>query len=146
MARSVLYNVVPKRNPKNIELDPQFYATAKSRGDIDLDMMSERIEKECTLTKADIYAALVGLEGAIIAALQNGEIVRMGQLGAFRITLSSKGSATKDKFDTSLINGGRVTFHAGKGLKTMLATLQYSKTAEAKPVVPETPPQDPPLE
>ena len=139
MARSVTYNVVPRRNPRNPDAPAQFYAAAKSRGDIDLDMMSERIEKECTLTKADIYAALVALEGTIITALQNGEIVRMGQLGTFRITLSSKSAVEKAAFEPSLIQRGRVSFRAGKGLQSMLTTLQFTKLPELAEVPPKAP-------
>ena len=149
MGRSVTYTIVPRINLRNPELAPQFYARAKARGEVNLDMLSERIEKECTLTKADVLAALAALEGNIITALENGEIVQMGLLGTFQLGLNSKGAAEMAKFTPSLIQKSHVNFRAGKGLKKMLATVKYSKhpsivTDNQVPVVPEPGgPQDP---
>ena len=88
MARSVTYSVSPRINPRDKEAAPKFYAQAQARGDVSIREMAERIQSTCTVTKADVYAVLVALEDVIVEALQNGEIVRLGELGTFQLSLS----------------------------------------------------------
>ena len=140
--RTVTYSVVPRRNPRNPDAAPQYYAQAQARGEVSLSEISERIEKECTLTKSDIYGALVALEGAIIHSLSNGEIVQLGELGSLQIGLSGTGVVEESTFESSMIKKARVNFRSGRGLRTMLASLAYTRVQrKSKPTT--TPPKDP---
>ena len=127
MARSVTYSVVPRRNPNEKNTPPKYYAQAQARGDVSLREMSERIQATCTVHKTDVYAVLVALEDVIADALQNGEIVRLGELGTFQLSLSGKGAATEEDFDTSLIKKARINFRPGLTLADMLGSLSFSK-------------------
>ena len=80
MARSVTYSVVPRINPREKDEAPKYYAQAQARGDISLRDMAERIQATCTVHKSDVYAVLVALEDVVAEAIQNGEIVRLGEL------------------------------------------------------------------
>ena len=88
MARSVTYSVVPRRNPNEKNTPPRYYAQAQARGDVSLREMSERIQATCTVHKTDVYAVLVALEDVIADALQNGEIVRLGELCTLQVLTS----------------------------------------------------------
>ena len=127
MARSVTYSVVPRRNPSEKGTPPKYYAQAQARGDVNIREMSTRIQSTCTVTKADVYAVLIALEDVIVEALQNGEIVRLGELGTFQVSLSGKGAATEDDYDTSLIKKARINFRPGTALADMLGSLSFSK-------------------
>lgn len=129
MARSVTYSVVPRINPRDKEAAPKFYAQAQARGDVNIREMASRIQGTCTVTKADVYAVLVALEDVIVEALQNGEIVRLGELGTFQVGLSGKGSVTSEDYDTSLIRKARINFRPGLTLAGMLSSLSFSKVA-----------------
>lgn len=129
MARSVTYSVVPRINPRDKEAAPKFYAQAQARGDVNIREMASRIQGTCTVTKADVYAVLVALEDVIVEALQNGEIVRLGELGTFQVGLSSKGAVTSEDYDTSLIRKARINFRPGLTLAGMLSNLSFSKVA-----------------
>ena len=129
MARSVTYSVVPRINPRDKEAAPKFYAQAQARGDVNIREMASRIQGTCTVTKADVYAVLVALEDVIVEALQNGEIVRLGELGTFQVGLSSKGAVTSEDYDTSLIRKARINFRPGLTLAGMLSSLSFSKVA-----------------
>ena len=129
MARSVTYSVVPRINPRDKEAAPKFYAHAQARGDVDIREMASRIQGTCTVTKADVYAVLVALEDVIVEALQNGEIVRLGELGTFQVSLSGKGAVTSEDYDTSLIQKARINFRPGLTLAGMLSSLSFSKVA-----------------
>ena len=129
MARSVTYSVVPRYNPTEKGTPPKYYAQAQARGSVSIREMAERIQSSCTVNKADVYAVLVALEDVIAEALQNGEIVRLGELCTLQVSLSGKGALTEDDFNESLIKRSKVNFRPGRVLSNALASLQYSKVA-----------------
>ena len=127
MARSVTYSVVPRRNPSEKGTPPKFYAQAQARGDVDIREMSERIQQSCTVHKSDVYAVLVALEDVISEAIQNGEIVRLGELCTLQVSLSGKGALTEEDYNTSLIKKKRINFRPGKVLANAMASLNFTK-------------------
>ena len=133
MARNVTYSVVPRTKPGEKNDAPKYYAQAQASGDVSIREMSERIQQTCTVTKADVYAVLVAMEDVIIDALKSGEIIRLGDLGAFQIGLSGKGTLTEEEYDSSLIQKARINFRPGIALSGMLTTLTYARVPK-KPV------------
>ena len=130
MARTVKYSVIPRINPRDRETEPKFYAQVQTSGDVSMREMCERIEQSCTVTKADVYAVLVAMENVIIDALKGGEIVRLGDLGTLRVSLSSKGAFTEKEYNTSLITRKRILFRPGAVLSEALAKLTFMKLKE----------------
>jgi predicted histone-like DNA-binding protein len=130
MARTVKYSVIPRINPRDRETEPKFYAQVQTSGDVSMREMCERIEQSCTVTKADVYAVLVAMENVIIDALKGGEIVRLGDLGTLRVSLSSKGALTEKEYNTSLITRKRIIFRPGVVLGEALANLTFTKQKE----------------
>ena len=129
MARSVTYSVVPRVNPSEKSAPPRYYAQAQARGDVSIREMAERIQSTCTVHKSDVYAVLVALEDVIADALQNGEIVRLGELCTLQVSLSGKGAMTEDEYTTDLIKKTKVNFRPGRVLSNALAGLTYTKVA-----------------
>ena len=127
MARSVTYSVVPRYNPTEKGTPPKYYAQAQARGSVSIREMAERIQSSCTVNKADVYAVLVALEDVIAEALQNGEIVRLGDLCTLQVSLSGKGALTEDDYNTSLIKRAKINFRPGRVLADSLTSLSYSK-------------------
>ena len=122
MSKSVSYSVVPRKNPQEPEAGVRFYAQAQASGE-----MSERIQRTCTVTRADVAAVLTALEDVIVEALSAGEIVRLADLGTFQIGVSGKGADSEDKYDVSMINKARINFRPGLALSGMLTALSFSK-------------------
>ena len=127
MARSVTYSVVPRFKPGEKNDPPKYYAQAQARGDVNIREMAERIQSTCTVTKADVYAVLVSLEDVVKDAIQNGEIVRLGDLCTLQVGLSGKGTLTEEDYDDSLIKKARINFRPGPVLAGALETLKFSK-------------------
>ena len=127
MARSVTYSVVPRTKPGEKNDPPKFYAQAQARGDISLREMAERIHSTCTVHKSDVYAVLVALEDVVSDAIQNGEIVRLGDLCTLQVGLSGKGSLTEEDYNDTLIKRAKINFRPGKVLASALQTLKISK-------------------
>ena len=129
MARNVTYSVSPRVNPRDKDASPKYYGHVQASGDINIREMSERIQATCTVHKSDVFAVLVALEDVITEALQNGEIVRLGDLGTLQIGISSKGAATEDDYSESLITKARINFRPGSALAGMLSNLTFAKVA-----------------
>ena len=127
MARSVTYSVVPRINPREKDEAPKFYAQAQARGDVNIREMAERIQQTCTVHKSDVYAVLVALEDVIAEAIQNGEIVRLGDLCTLQVSLSGKGALTEDAYTADLIKRSKINFRPGRVLSNALAGLQFTK-------------------
>ena len=137
MARNVTYSVVPRYNPSEKGTPPKYYAQAQASGDVSVREMSERIQANCTVTKADVYAVLVAMEDVIIEALKGGEIVRLGDLGTLQIGLSGKGAVTEEDYDASLIRKARINFRPGTALAGALTSLSYAKVSKKRTAVAE---------
>ena len=127
MARTVTYSVVPRINPREKNDPPKFYAQAQARGVVSIREMAERIQATCTVHKTDVYAVLVALEDVGKEAIQNGEIVRLGELCTLQVSLSGKGTLTEKEYDDSLIKKAKIIFRPGTILAGALETLKYSK-------------------
>ena len=71
MSKSVSYSVVPRKNPQEPEAGVRFYAQSQASGDVTVREMSERIQRTCTVTRADVAAVLTALEDVIVEALSD---------------------------------------------------------------------------
>ena len=127
MARSVTYSVVPRINPREKNDPPKYYAQAQARGDVNIREMAERIQSTCTVTKADVYAVLVALEDVIAESIQKGEIVRLMDIGTFRVGISTKGALTEEEFNEALIKKAHIIFRPGSILQNALAHINFTK-------------------
>ena len=120
-------------NPTEKSAPPRYYAQAQARGDVSIREMAERIQATCTVHKSDVYAVLVALEDVIAEAIQNGEIVRLGELCTLQVSLSDKGAMTEEEYTTSLIERTKINFRPGKILSNALSSLNYTKVAVKYP-------------
>ncbi|MFT3740051.1 MAG: HU family DNA-binding protein [Breznakibacter sp.] len=125
---AVTYVLTQRGNPGAPEAPKKFYAQAKSRDELTFRKLSKEIaEGSTTVSDSDVLAVLNDLTKILKRHLSNGEIVRFGDFGSFQITLTSDGAETAEKFNASLINGGKVAFRPGIDLREMLSTLKYEK-------------------
>lgn len=124
---TVKYSVSKKKNPMDPESAPKFYANAQSSGVQSLEDMSKVIEKNCTLTSTDVMAVLHAMDEVMRDQLSNGQIVRIGDLGFARLSLSSKGADVETDFDASYIKSANVVFTPSGNTRKALKTLTYVK-------------------
>ena len=127
MSKSVTYSVVPRLNPRDKDASPKYYAQAQARGDMNLREMADRIQASCTVHKSDVYAVLVALEDVVAESIQNGEIVRLGDLCTLQVSLLGKGAISEEDYNTALIKRAKINFRPGKVLANALTSLNYSK-------------------
>ena len=121
------YSVVPRVDPRDISAEMTYYARAQARGEVTLGDMARRIQRRCTVTRADTMAVLISLGTVMRDGLCAGEIVRLGDLGSFQIGLNGEGSATEEEYHTGLIKKAHINFRPGADLSDILTSLSYER-------------------
>lgn len=124
---TVRYKVVTRINPQDKEAQKKFYPCAMSKGEMSLEDMCKQIEKNCTLTSTDIMAVLNATDEVMREQLANSMIVRIGNLGHVRLSLSGKGALTADKFTVGHITKARIIFTPSKATRKALKVLEYER-------------------
>ncbi len=105
----------------------KYYASPVLSGEADLDDLTKAIEKISTVSGADIRAVLYALVETVDDFLAEGKIVRLGELGTLRPSISSEGHDTAEEVTGRSIKSAKVIFSPGKILKKMLKNLIYKK-------------------
>ena len=59
--------------------------------------------------------------------LSNGTIIRLGDLGSLRPSLSSEGRATEDEVNANVVKSASVLFTPGPRIKQMLSVVKFKK-------------------
>ena len=124
---SIKFNVVEKGNPGDLTAPKKYYASSVISGKTNIEELTKRIEKISTVSGADIRAVLYSIIDIVPDILAEGNSVTIGDLGSFRISVSSEGSETAEEVSASNIRSAKILFTPGKEFKTMLKTLTYSK-------------------
>ncbi len=88
----IKYVIRAKKNP--IDKTVRFYPQMAPTTPVTLAQIIKRVEKRSTVSSADVKAVLDALQYEVIDALQNGNTVRLGDLGSFRLSIKATGSAT----------------------------------------------------
>lgn len=104
----IKYYIVSRKNPQN--KSEKYYAQKTAPQAISLDTIASNIAARNTLTRADILAVLASLQEEVITHLQQGNSVRLGDLGCFRCGLSSTGALEKNSFSSRNIKRVMVRF------------------------------------
>jgi predicted histone-like DNA-binding protein len=107
--------------------EKKFYASANVTGEKDLEGITKLIEKISTVSGADIRAVLYALVDVAIDELADGKIIRLGDLGSLRVSLSSAGVTEEKDVTASVIKGTSIIFTPGKKLKQMQNNLEFEK-------------------
>jgi predicted histone-like DNA-binding protein len=105
----------------------KYYATSVSQGEKTLDDLTKKIEKISTVSGADIRAVQYATVDVIVDDLADGYIVRIGELGSLRVSISSEGKDKEADITGNAVNNSRILFTPGSKLKEMLATLKFTK-------------------
>jgi predicted histone-like DNA-binding protein len=131
MKMPVKFNIVPKKDPRNLEAEPKYYAAVKSDGRADTNTIARSINSMSTVSAPDTLAVLEAFLHVVPEKLADGKIVELGDFGTFRITVSSEGAALAEEVTARNITETRVIFTPGKRFKQMLETIEFQKEAAA---------------
>jgi len=95
--------------------------------EITLEGLTKSIEKKCTVSGADIRAVLYALVDQATMGLAEGRIIRLGDLGSLRITLSSEARDKPEQVTGAAVKRTGVIFTPGKKLQDMLKSARFTR-------------------
>jgi predicted histone-like DNA-binding protein len=124
---SIKIKSIEKKLPPVAGGGNKFYASVVHDGEISLDTLTKLIEKTSTVNGADIRAVLYAMVEEAVLGLADGRIVRLGDLGSIRITVSSEGKDAAEEVTAHSVKKAGVIFTPGKKLQEMLHNAKYTK-------------------
>ncbi|OFY48662.1 MAG: hypothetical protein A2W85_05745 [Bacteroidetes bacterium GWF2_41_31] len=124
---SIKVKAMARKNPQDLTAAPKFYAQVVSQGEVTLDQIAAYIAQMSTVSKTDVYAVLMGLTEVIPQQLEDGRIVRLGNLGSFSVSLSSLPSDTIEAVTAANVEQLKLSFRPSQELKRKVEAFPVSK-------------------
>ena len=125
----IKYNLVERVNPTDLLAPNLLYPIKQKQEELTLRDFGKRISRESTVSMMDTMAVLEGLLQIIPDEIINGKIIKLGDFGTFRSTISSEGVTTEEEFSISKIKGLNVRFRPAREFRDMLAGVKYEKVS-----------------
>ena len=125
----VKFIVTPKKDPRDQNAAPRYYALVKSEGRADTTALAKSINSISTVSSVDTAAVLEAFLTVVPDKLAEGRIVELGDFGTFRISVSSEGAAQAEEVTARSITDTRVIFTPGKRFRQVLDTIEFQKGA-----------------
>ena len=129
---SVKYKLVLKKDlTKGAATDAKrYYALANVTGMMDFDTICDVVADRSTASDGDVALVLLGLIRCMQEALLRGEVVQLGALGNFWLSLGSSGVVNADDFHASLIRKPRIIYSPGVKLREMIAKVSIERIGQ----------------
>ncbi|MBU1014621.1 MAG: HU family DNA-binding protein [Bacteroidetes bacterium] len=124
---SIKIKAITRINPRDPATAKRFYAVAVNQGDITLDSLSKQISMMSTVSKTDVYAVLIALTEVIPQALEEGKIVRLGNLGSFSVNVNSDSMATAEEVSSHNVKQLKLHYRPSAGLKSLVEAFHVEK-------------------
>lgn len=95
----------------------KYYAMARTGGVTDLNKVCRIIEARSSLSSADIKSVFDNLSWVVDMELKSGNVVQLGELGNFRLSVRSEGAETMKDLDATKVRGAKIIFSPGAVLR-----------------------------
>lgn len=103
-----------RNNPRDKSKPKKAFAAAQSTGTVSLEEFAQHMTTHgCVYSRGDIYGILSQAVDCIKEFMLQGKIVELGELGKFRITLSSVGAESASLFSAANITKVNVIWAKG---------------------------------
>ena len=123
------YSISMLSNPMKPGEAKKAYAKAQISQELTLKELSRLVAGQTTVSRADVSAVLIATVDNMIDSLRAGEQVDFGELGKFRLQITSRGADSLEKFTASCITGINIQYVPGEDLKTIFGNLEFQPVA-----------------
>lgn len=120
------YSIAMLKNPTKPDEEAKAYAKSQIAGELTLKELSQRVAKQTTVSRADVSAVLISTVENMIDGLHEGLQVDFGELGKFRLQITSNGAVTAEKFTSANITGVNIQFVPGEDLKDVFTGMEFA--------------------
>lgn len=124
---SIGYNATRRKNMIDPAQPTKYYATAVSRGKMDIHRIAGVIASRTSLSTTDTVAVLDALTHVLPSFLEEGYIISLGDFGNFTINLKSNGVEKEEDLSPKEITRFHLTFRPGKELRSLMKGLTAEK-------------------
>ena len=123
------YVVVERKNPLKPQNPTKFYAMARSNRRVDTEEVIKRIAERSSYSIGELKGCITEFLLEIKNQLELGNIVLMGDLGSFRVTIATGNATdTAKEFKAAIcIRISRVRFSPGEMLRDEVFALQSGR-------------------
>jgi len=125
----VSFSVVERGNPSKPSQPKKFYASARSSGEISLRDLAKEIAEISTMSLPDVIGVLESVVMLVPRHISQGKIIRLGELGSLRISVSSEGVENPEEVSAKSIKSNKFLFAPGKELQKALKNVEYVKAS-----------------
>lgn len=109
---------------------PMFYARAQVNETISIKRLAKLISMQTTVSYADALAVLASAGENMVLQLQMGNQVELGEIGKFRLQLTSEGTKTADEFKSDVnITGVNIQYVPGEDLANVFTGMEFTQVA-----------------
>lgn len=126
---SIKFNVVPRKNPRDLDAPAKYYANIVGDGKTTLADLAKYASSMSTVSKADILAVLESTFGKIAEDVADGKIVYVGEYFTLQAGGSSTGEEDEKDVTTANIKSVKAVFRPGKMIKDALKLATFQKKA-----------------
>lgn len=120
------YSISMLPNPMKPDEAKKAYGKAQISQELTLKELSHRVAAQTTASRADVSAVIISTVENMIEGLRSGEQVDFGDLGKFRLQISSRGADSAEKFSAANITGVNIQFIPGEDLKNIFAGMEFT--------------------
>ena len=129
------YVVMARKNLLKPSEAPKYYAVARSGRKVTVKEVCKRITERSSYSKGELEGCIGEFLLEIVNVLDEGNIVQMGDLGNFRMSLkTATATATEKEFKASCIEKGKVLFYPGSDLRKLCKTLDFALYKTVSPI------------
>ena len=123
------FKLVERRNlGKDAATTPRkVYAQAINNGYVSFEELCSDISELCSLTSDDVKAVMDRMNYVLDKNLKSGRIVQFGEIGNFRLSVGSSGSASEESFTSAQIRKPKIVFTPGSKLRSTRNLTTFEK-------------------
>lgn len=129
---AIQFKLSPKTNNLKNPPETKFYPRAVHRDELDFDAIADILSTNSTVTHADCYAVMIGMERVMTHALKEGAIVRLGNFGSFQVSIQGNGTDDPEELGKNLIKSAKVIYRPSQKIKTDLNNLVFERKRSKK--------------
>lgn len=122
------YRLIQKANPRELKSQRKWYVRPVKAGTVSNKQLSKDIAAKSSLTKGAVMNVIENMVNEIPRYLMEGYSVNLNDLGTLRLSLSSEGADTPDKFSSENIKNVRVIFTPSPEFRRTLLNVEYERT------------------
>ena len=121
------YVIMARKNLLKPNEAPKYYAVARSGKKVCVKEVCKRITERSSYSKGELEGCIGEFLLEILNVLEEGNIVQMGDLGNFRMSLKTgTPTVTEKEFKAYCIEKGKVLFHPGSDLQKLCKAMDFT--------------------